>query len=93
MASEKKKQSIVHDIYMLLYREATPQADFDELVAFAEVDERGEKIIDFMAHEISQSKFNYIMESVLAKHKLTRREKAAICTTVYLGCSPKFKHE
>lgn len=93
MASQKKKVSIIYDIYRLLYREATPQADFDELVATAETNEHGEKVIDFMAYEISKSKFEYILKSEIAKHKLAKWEKGAIRNTIHLGCSPKSKDD
>ena len=93
MATDKKLKSIIMDIYRLLYRESTPQADFDELVKNAKLNENGEKEIDFVAYQISQSKFQYLLESVVSKHKLTKMEKIKISNTIHLGCSPKFKNE
>ena len=93
MATQKKLKAIVLDIYRILYRESTPQADFDELVANATINERGEKEIDFMAYEISPSKFEFLMEAEIKKHKLTKREKGNIRSTIWLGCSPKYKYD
>lgn len=88
-----KEEQIVWDIYCSLYRNSTPPADFNELAANAEVNSRGEKEIDFMSHEISYELFEELMDIEINKHKLHKYRQAAIRSTVYLGCSPKYKFD
>lgn len=91
MASQKKLESIVWDIYRVLFKNSTPPADFDELVENAETNKRGEKVIDFRAYELEEKLFDELMEAELSKHKLPKWQKKSIRNTVLLGCSPKYK--
>ena len=93
MATQKKLEKIVWDIYRILYKESTPQADFDELVANATTNKRGEKEIDFMAYEIPHKMLEELMETEMSKHKLTKRDRYAIRVCVLLGCSPKSTYD
>lgn len=91
MATQKKLAEIVEYILVELYANSTPTADFHKLVKEAEINERGEKVIDYNAYEIEQEK----AQEILDKHtkKLSRLEKQAVRINIWLGCSPKFKIE
>ena len=45
---QTKLYNLVMDCYRELYKEATPSADFDELVKNATINDEGEKVIDFI---------------------------------------------
>ncbi len=79
------------EIYRELYLNASPSADFDELVANAELDEFGRKDIHFMNYEISQEKQEEIIEKHLKKSKLPLYTKKAIRIGILWGCSPRTK--
>lgn len=84
----KKIVELIQEIYRDLYKNSTPSADFDELVANAEINERGEKIIHFMDYYLEKEKFDEIVESHLKGKKLTDRELRSIKFEIYLGASP-----
>lgn len=84
----KKILELIQEIYRDLYKNSTPSADFDELVANAELNERGEKIIHFMDYYLEKGKFDEIVESHLKGRKLTERELRVIKFQIYLGASP-----
>jgi hypothetical protein len=94
--------NIMMDIYRDLYRNSEPAADFDELVANADLDEFGRKDIHFMDYEITQENLDRIIEEHLVKHKLSgprirsiskKYDAQKIRNTIYLGCSPRTKTE
>lgn len=91
MATQKKLAEIVEYILVELYANSTPTADFHKLVKEAEINERGEKVIDYNAYEIEQEK----AQEILDKHtkKLSRLEKQSVRINIWLGCSPKSKIE
>lgn len=93
MATKKKLESILWDIYRVLYKNSTPLADFDELVENAPIDEQKRKVIDFMAYSIDENLFEELMEAELKKHRLSKWEKQLLRTSCYLGCSPKSIHD
>lgn len=80
----------IFDCYRELFAQATPPADFDKLVEQAEVNERGQKIIPFMDHEISEQRCLEIISAILTKHKVPKRLHQSFHSTIYLGCSPRF---
>ena len=84
--TDKKIESIVHDIYVELYENATPHAYFDELVANAKVNDRGQKEIPFMNYYLPQEE----MDRIIDKHckKVGKYMANKIKTTILLGCSP-----
>lgn len=84
----KKMGELVWEIYRDLYKNSTPSADFDQLIANAEVNERGEKLLSFMDYYLEKEKFDEIVESHLKGKKLTERELRAIKFEIYLGASP-----
>jgi hypothetical protein len=87
----KKEDKILLKIYQDLYKASTPSADFDELMANAPLNELGQKVIDFMAYEISEKEFNEVLERNLKSVKEPKYRKQMYRDTVLLGASPKFK--
>lgn len=87
----EKDEKAVLECYRLLYKASTPSANFDALMEAAEVNERGEKIIDYMAYEIKQEDLDRIIELVLKKYKFKGYMKQMFKNTIYLGCSPRKK--
>lgn len=86
---------LVYDIYRELYKNATPKGDFDELVANALINDRGEKEIPFNDYEICSYKMEDIVDEMMKRKScgmiLKPHEKKSIRFQVYLGCSPKNK--
>lgn len=89
----KKEDKILLKIYQDLYKASTPSADFDELAANAPLNELGQKVIDFMAYEISEKEFNEILESNLKDVREPKYRKQMYRNTILLGASPRFKKE
>jgi len=90
----KKKDNIelaLLDCYKELYKNSTPSADFQELMDKAELNNRGQKIINFNDYEIHPDDFDLILENTLKKHKISKTIQQTFKNTIYLGCSPKFK--
>lgn len=86
-----KESKIVLDIYRRLYKAATPSVDFDELMANAPVNDRGQKEIDFMSYSLDETVFHEILEDEIKKHKrVPKWRKQMIRNTVCLGCSPRY---
>lgn len=84
--TEKKIESIIHDIYVELYKNASPPAYFDELVANAKINDRGQKEIPFMDYYLPQED----MDRIIEKHckKVTKYMASKIKATILIGCSP-----
>jgi len=82
----------MHECYRRLYKASTPSADFDQLVEEAPVNEQGQKVIDFMAYEISESEYMQILDDVIKEFKFIPKYRAkAFKVSIHIGCSPKFK--
>lgn len=80
--------------YRQLFAHSTPAASFDELVENAKVNEVGQKQIDFMAYEIDESVADEIIEQTIKDFKIKPKYvQQQFRTTIYLGCSPKFKKD
>lgn len=90
---KSKEDKILLKIYQDLYKASTPSVDFDELLANASLNQRGQKAIDFNAYEISEKEFNEILESNLKGVREPKYRKQMYRNTVIMGCSPKFKKE
>lgn len=91
MATRKKLVEIVERILVEMYANAEPQIDFYKLVKEAEIDEHGEKIIDYDSYKINKN----LAVEILNKHteKLNKMEKQTVSVNVWLGCAPSFKKE
>jgi hypothetical protein len=79
------------DCYRELYKEATPSADFDELVKNAPINDEGQKMIDFDAYEIDFDKNHEIVEKYIKKMRLTKYEERGFRLEMFLGCAPRTK--
>jgi len=86
-----KEEEAIRECYRKLYKASTPPADFDELLKNATTNENGEKVIDFMAHEICEYEFSEIMSDVIKQYKIRSHRQDLFKNTILLGCSPKFK--
>jgi hypothetical protein len=90
---KEKLEEAILNCYVELYENATPKADFRKLMEEAEINERGQKVINFMDYEIDEK----LEDEIIQKHcsdkklKLTKNEMAAFRNTIMLGCSPKTK--
>jgi glucuronate isomerase len=91
MYATKKEEKIMWDIYVDLFKEATPSADFNKLVENAPIDDKGIKDIDFMDYEIEESVFDKILDKHLKGRRITKLKQRMFRNTILMGCSPKFK--
>lgn len=82
---------ILLDIYRKVYAVSEPPADFDELVANAELNERGEKVIKFLEYECEHDTMQAILDESIAKYKIKGHRAKALQFNFWLGCSPKTK--
>lgn len=90
--TDKKVESIIHDIYVELYLNSTPPANFDELVANAKVNERGQKEIPYMDYYLPIEDIERIISEKCKK--IDKYWSNKIRTSILLGCSPSsFKKE
>lgn len=85
-----KEDKAIHTCYVELFKHSTPPGDFDLLVEKAEINDRGQKVIDFMSYEIDEEKYDQIVESVIKEFKIRSWKKQRFKNTIALGCSPKF---
>lgn len=90
MEFKSKEEKALFDCYARLYKEATPSADFNELVENAWVNERNQKVIPFDDYRISEKRMLEIIDETFKEHKLKKHLYERFVNTVYLGCSPKF---
>jgi len=86
-----KIELALFDCYRELFANSTPPADFDKLVEEAEINERGQRVIPFDDHELSEDRFKEIIAATLIKHKVPKRLHQSFNNAIYLGCSPRFQ--
>lgn len=86
-----KEEEAMRECYRKLYKASTPSADFDELLKNATINENGQKVIDYNAHEICEYEFSEIMSDVIKEYKIRTHRQDLFKNTILLGCSPKFK--
>lgn len=84
----KLLQQYVLDCYRELYANATPKADFDELLKNATVNEQGQKEIPFMDYSLSKADFEKITNKYLKKIKPPYYQRA-FRMEIFLGVSPR----
>jgi len=87
----KTDYEILLEIYRKVYAVSEPPADFDELVANAELNERGEKVIKFLEYECEHDTMQAILDEAIAKYKIKGHRAKAFQFSFWLGCSPKSK--
>lgn len=86
-----KDERICWEIYRDLYDNAEPKANFDELVANAKINERGQKEIPYTDYQINSDLFDEIFEKHMKKNKIPQRTQRAFRFEIYLGCGPSTK--
>jgi len=92
MSREQKENAAIMECYIDLYANSNPAADFIELMDNATLNERGQKVINFMDYEIEEVKYNEIVDSIIKKYKFKNYYAQMFRNTIMLGCSPKFKN-
>lgn len=88
---KKNYRDILLNIYRDMYHHSTPQGDFDEILAKAELDSDGAHIIPYNEYEIDGDLMDNIIEMHMLANRLTKAERKIIKIHSYLGCSPKIK--
>ena len=84
MTTEKKLREIINQIYIRMYKEATPSVDFLKLIRTKEVSEPNW----FMRYHLDSDRQVEIIELFCKKNHLTKRESSLVSQAVHLGCSP-----
>lgn len=92
MKAKKKENEAIHECYKRLYNNSVPNADFDQLMENAEINEHGLKEIDFNSYEIEKEIFEDILKNIIDEYKIKPKYRAeAFKRTMYLGATPRFK--
>jgi hypothetical protein len=92
MKATKKEEAAMWECYRRLYKASEPSADFDELLKDAPTNERGQKVIDFMAYEIDEFDYIEIVNGIIKEFKIKPEYRADLFKrAMLLGASPKFK--
>ena len=89
--SKPKNDDILLEIYRKVYAVSEPPADFDELMANAEINKEGQKVIKFMDYQCEEAVMQRILDEVLKKHKIKGHRRKEFSFSFWLGCSPKTK--
>lgn len=79
------------ECYQLMFEQSVPPGDFKSMMDNAEINEYGQKVIDFMSYEITEEDFYRIIQEVATKYKFKNFIKRSFESSIALGCSPKFK--
>lgn len=87
----KKEKEILYEMYRRAFAASEPPADFDELLANAEISSKGRKIIPYMDHECDRDVLSDIFNAVIKEYKVPDHAEAGYNIAFYLGCSPKTK--
>lgn len=89
-----KEDKAVHYCYCELFKNATPSADFEELLENAEINDFGQKEIPFNDYEIEEEKLDKIIEESIKKFNLKPKYKKQLFrNTIHLGCAPRTKKQ
>jgi hypothetical protein len=88
---EERIEKALHECYRRLFKESTPRGDWDSLLANAEINERGEKVIPFLEYELEESKWDPIFDAVFTEYKIPKHIRGQFKFTIMLGASPKTK--
>ena len=84
----KKEEKLMMDCYRELFEKSEPSADFDELVANATLNKRGQKVIPFDDYEIDDSLLHEIIDRYTKRLK-PKWKQTAFKSSILLGCSPR----
>ncbi len=89
MSKKIKDEEIMHELYRRAFAVSTPPGDFDELMAKAEINEFGQKVIPFMDYECPHEVMEKILEDAMVEFKVPKHRIKAFSFNFWLGCSPK----
>jgi hypothetical protein len=90
MAKRKNNdEEIMHELFRRAFAVSTPPGDFDELMAKAETNEFGQKVIPFMDYECPHEVMEKILEDTMKEFKVPKHRISAFSFNFWLGCSPK----
>jgi hypothetical protein len=93
MTRSKKLGKAIFECMTRLYLASTPSADFNQLVENAEINEFGEKVINYEDYEIDSKQFEQIVTEVISDFKIKSKYDIEIFKfNIYLGASPKTKN-
>ena len=81
--------NIMLEIYRRAYAAATPSANFDELLANAEIDKDGRKLIPFNDYQLKDDVAKQVIEDAMHEFKVPKWKRKQFSFTYWLGCSPK----
>ncbi len=84
MRSKKYLWNLCMEIYREMYRQATPSADFDQLIKEGITKQPNW----FMKYYLPSDKQQEIIDQICKEHRCDKHEKRRIETEVFLGCSP-----
>jgi hypothetical protein len=94
MKATKNEEAAMWECYRRLYKASEPSADFDELLKAAPTNEKGQKVIDFMAYEIDPDVYIEIVNGTIKEFKLKPKYRVDLFRrTMILGATPKFKKQ
>jgi hypothetical protein len=85
---KSKIEKALLECYIEAYKNSTPSADFNELVANAKVDEDGRKVIEYKKYKCKHETMSEILEKKAKKYKLNERQIKVLNFNFWLGCSP-----
>ena len=88
---EQRDFDILTEMYRRAFAASTPPADFDALVAVAETNELGQKVIPYMDYECEQETLEDIVMAVLREYRVPKWRRPMFRNSFMLGCSPKTK--
>lgn len=89
--TQKKIDQLLHETYTLLYANAEPKADFNELLENATINEFGQKEIPFNDYVIDDDITTSILNQMIKKYKLNKYYQRLYSATIHLGCMPRTK--
>ncbi len=74
--------------YVQMYKKSTPSANFKKLMKDAPLNDRGQKVIDFMDYYLPMEETERIIQKTIKKFKLSEYNAKSLRISVLLGCSP-----
>lgn len=83
---------ILMTIYRRVYAVSEPPADFDQLIAEAETNDFGQKVIKYLDYECDDEIMKKICDDTLDEFKIKGWKRKQFFNTFWLGCSPKSKN-
>ena len=90
---EQRDFDILTEMYRRAFAASTPSADFDALVAVAETNEYGQKVIPYLDYECEQETMDRIVTDVLREYRVPKWRRPLFRNSFMLGCSPKTKQK